>query len=138
MQLYNYSHIIIHCHCVYYIFIGNSVNGTIYNYMKEYRNPCWTEKLPFNLTYAGNNYIKFFGRSSRAQFNNVTTAFRILGRKYQKEGAVTRLRCLPAVYIAGVHKAGKANLTCICIRCFYFYPDLRFLHICFASRIRQD
>ena len=89
----------------------NSLNGTVFNYLKEYRNPCWTEKLPPRVSYDKNGYIKFFRKYDPGyQYKLVTKAFTSMKSilvQRRREGKSWRFRCLPSVYVAGVHKAGK-------------------------------
>ena len=82
--------------------------GGIFNYLPDYKNPCWLETLPKQFSYKTNSYLTFFWKYHRGgQYLQVSKAFRQVTASLKK--TKTRFRCLPAVYIAGVHKAGKQH-----------------------------
>ena len=91
---------------------STSVNGSVFRYLDDFRNPCWIEELPPKYSYTTNAFVKYLKKYSDSvkQYATVRNAFasmeKVLDRR-RAEGKTWRFRCLPAVYLAGVHHAGN-------------------------------
>merc|ERR1712226_474112 len=83
-------------------------NGSVFDYLDGYRNPCWVEELPSGAVYDENRFLEFFSTYDRAnQFQRVGEAF-VAERALLRGRSLTtdnnwRFRCLPSFYIIGVH-----------------------------------
>ena len=88
-----------------------TVNGTIYDYLPGYRNPCWIEELPSNFSYHDNGFLSFFYKHDRSgQYRLTKKAFDSMEKLFTSRvetGENWRFRCLPSVYVAGIHKSGQ-------------------------------
>ncbi|XP_071089470.1 carbohydrate sulfotransferase 15-like isoform X1 [Haliotis cracherodii] len=77
-----------------------------FNFLPNFKNPCWYEPMVRPDVYK-TNHFKHFSKYCRNLFKDLTEEWR---KKMEQDAQPRRLRCLPYFFIAGQPKCGSTDL----------------------------
>ena len=87
----------------------------------DYRSPCWMEAIPHSFNPFQNRYWTFL-YPDRVELNQSMTSLQKRMNHRISKGMTSRIRCLPAVFIGGMNKAGTTDLFDSLSRHPYLFP----------------
>ena len=95
--------------------VNSSVsNRSVFNFLPNYRNPCWVERIPTRTVYSKSRWNTAW--PSRSQMKCVKRQESQNQRRFTNSKSKVRIRCFPYVLLGGMFKAGTTD----------FYRSLRF------------